>query len=381
VSQPILLPPIPTPARYRWREIRFRVFPVLVAAGALAAIVFLWGTTEGGGLPGMAEGTRSLVSAPRAGVLEQLLVQPFQRVEAGAPLLVFRPVEPRAELNLLQSELQVARLRLEPSLVDRTALNYEQVRLELLRQRQQLALAAVNLERAESALRRNQALRKDRLVSEDLYELSLRDRDLFKAQTVEIAKTIAEIERRLSQLSTLGEPQSPGTNSEAMALVAKLEDRLNGASAEWEAVTLLAPISGMVHTVSRQAGESVVEGESLVTIHSPQADRIVAYLRQPYRFAPLEGTPVEVVTRNPPRQRFKTHIAQVGVQLEAITNALALLPTGKLVDAGLQIVLPVPPGLSIRPGEIVDVQVSGASLTDLLGTPLQQAPPDTTRSP
>lgn len=374
-------PPIPTPARYRWREIRFRIFPFLAAAAALVAITLLWGTTEGGGLQGMAEGRRSMISAPQVGVLQELLVEPFQLVEAGQPLLVFRPVEPRAELNVLQSELQVARLRLEPSLADRNALNYEQVRLEFLRQRQQLALAGVNLEQAESALRRNEALRKDQLVSEDLYELSLRDRDLFKAQTVEIARTIAEIERRLADLSTLGEPQSPGTNSAALELVAGLEQRLAGLGSGWEPVPLLAPIAGMVHTICRQAGESVVEGELLLTIHSPQADRIVAYLRQPYRFQPETGISVEVVTRNPPRQRFATQIIQVGAQLEAITNALAVIPTGKLVDAGLQIVLPVPSNLVIRPGEIVDVQVGATSWRDLFRKPVQLAPNATASAP
>lgn len=381
MSQSHSLPPIPTPARYRWREFRFRAFPVIAAVLALAAVVVLWRSTSGGGLPGIAEGTRSMVSAPRVGKLEELLVQPFQLVEAGAPLLVFRAVEPRAELSVLQSELQVARLRLEPSLADRNALNYEQLRLELLLQRQQLALAEVNLERASSALNRNEALRKDRLVSEDLYELSLRDRDLFKSQTVEIAKTIAEIERRLADLSAVGEPESPGTNSKALEMVARLEERLTNAHAEWEPVTLLAPISGMVHTVYRQAGESVVEGEPLVTIHSPQADRIVAYLRQPYRFTPQAGIPVEVVTRNPPRQRFETHVAQVGVQLEAITNALAILPTGKLVDTGLQMVLPVPANLNIRPGEIVDLHIGGSSLTDMFNGAVELAPPPATQGP
>jgi multidrug resistance efflux pump len=305
--------------------------------------------------------------------LEEVRVEPFQPVEAGQPLLVFRPVEPRAELSALQSELQVARLRLEPSLADRNALNYEQVRLELLRQRQELALAGVNLERAESALRRNEALRRDRLISEDIYELSLRDRDLFQAQQVEIARSIAEIERRLAELSALGEPQSPGTNSAAMELVAGLEARLARVQSGWEPVTLLAPISGMVHTVYRQGGEAVVEGEPLVTIHSPQADRIVAYLRQPYRFKPEPGHPVEVVTRNPPRQRFHTEILQVGAQLEPITNALAILQAGKLVDAGLQIVLPVPPDLVIRPGEIVDVRVGSSSLDSLFNQPAELA--------
>jgi hypothetical protein len=70
--------------------------------------------------------------------------------------------------------------------------------------------------------------------------------------------------------------------------------------------------------------------------------------------------PVEVVTRNTPRQRFETQIIQVGAQLESITNALAMLQTGKLVDAGLQLVLPVPADMIIRPGEMVDVLVGSS---------------------
>lgn len=312
-----------------------------------------------------------MLSAPQAGLLREVLVEPFQQVEAGQPLLLFQPVEPRAGLDFLQSELQIARLRLEPALADRNALSFEQIRLELLRQRQKLAFTKVSLKRAESVLQRNEALRKDGLVSEAEYEISALDCDLFNTQVAEITSTIAQIENRLEELRTIGEPHSPGTNSKALEIVARLEDRLTGAQSGWKPVMLFAPISGMVHTIYRQTGESVVEGEPLITIHSPQADRIVAYLRQPYRFMPKPGLRVEVVTQNPPRSRFRTEIVQVGVQIEPITNALAILQAGKLVDAGLQLVLPVPQGFSIRPGEIVNVQMSTFSLADFFRKPVE----------
>jgi len=363
------LPPISTPLDQSWREFRVRFLPVVVFLGVLAATVFMWGNLGGAGVPGMAEGTRSIVSAPRLGYVQELLVQPFQQVAVGTPILRLQPIEPEAELNALQAELQLVRLRLEPALADRNAFDYERIRVDLLLQKQQLALAQVNLTRAESALRRNEALRKDQLVSEDLYELALRDRDLYRSQTNEITQTITQLEQRLTDLSAVGESKTPGVNPQAAQLVTKLEARLRSVRDEMLPITLVAPISGIVHAVLRQSGEAVVEGEPLVLVNSPHADRIVAFVRQPYSFTPRIGLPVEIVTRNPPRQRFQTQVSQVGAQLEAITNSLAVLLPGKLVDAGLQIVLPVPPELSIRPGEIVDVHVKGPTLAHFFQRP------------
>lgn len=346
-----------------------RLLPIVVFLGALTAAGFMWGSLGGAGVPGIAEGKRSIISSPRLGYIQELLVEPFDHVEAGMPILRLQPIEPQAELDLLQAELQLVRLRLEPALADRNAFDFERIRLDLLLQQQQLALAQVNLTRAESALRRNEALRKDQLVSEDLYELALRDRDLYRSQTNEIARTITQLDQRLAELSGVGESKTPGVNPEAVQLVAKLEARLRNARDEMLPLTLVAPISGIVHSVLRQNGEAVVEGEPLVFINSPQADRIVAFVRQPYSLTPRIGLPVEIVTRNPPRQRFLTQVNQVGAQLEAITNSLAVLVPGKLVDAGLQIVLPLPPELTIRPGEIVDVHVKGSSVANFFQRP------------
>jgi hypothetical protein len=70
---------------------------------------------------------------------------------------------------------------------------------------------------------------------------------------------------------------------------------------------------------------------------------------------PEVGLTAEILTRNRKRQRFTSRIAEVGAQVEAITNSLAFIRTGALVDEGLPIVLEVPPNVHIRPGEVVDV--------------------------
>ena len=65
--------------------------------------------------------------------------------------------------------------------------------------------------------------------------------------------------------------------------------------------------------------------------------------------------PMEVTTRTRHPKKFMTHIARIGARVEVLTNAIAFVPVGSLVDVGLPVILPVPPGAEIRPGEIVDV--------------------------
>jgi multidrug resistance efflux pump len=227
--------------------------------------------------------------------------------------------------------------------------------------KQELAMAQVNLQRAEAFLRRNEALVKENLVSQDAYELSLRDRDLYQAEITAKTPAIAEIEERLNQLRGVGEPQSPGTNQPMLDIIARLDARLAAVQTNWGPMTLLAPISGMVHLVYRQANENVVEGEPLIAINSSRSDRIVAYMRQPYPIDPEIGLAVEVVTRTRKKQRFKSKITEVGAQVEMITNALAFVRQELLIDSGLPVVVDVPPDVHIRPGEIVDVIVNPIS--------------------
>jgi multidrug resistance efflux pump len=354
---------IRTPFSVIWREIRVQFLPPMVFAGVVLSCYLLWKHVgRGSTVPGVGEGVRSMVASPYVGEVQQVYVEPFQWVEAGQPLARVAPVDPQARLDLLQSELQLARMRLEPSVSDQNAMSYERVRVEWLRLKQEVAVAKVNLERAESALRRNEALVKDKLVSEDMFELSLKERDLYRAEIREKSAAVSEIEARLAQLRSLGEPQSPGTNAPLAEMIDRLERRITMVETNWAPLTLVAPISGMVAMVYRRASEYVVEGEPLITINSARSDRIVAYLRQPYPLDPELGMEAEIMTRNRKRQRFVSKISEIGAQVEMITNSLAFIRQGSMVDEGLPVVFRLPPEASIRPGEIVDVVLKPISL-------------------
>lgn len=349
------LPSIPIASRIRWRRWRQQGGPPLVVVLAVVACFFLWReSSTQGALPGIADGVRSLVTSPHQGLLQQVLVQPYDLVQAGQPLAVLQPIDPRAQLDLFQAEVQLTRMRHEPLLAERNAVDFERIRLELHRAKSDLAVARVNLERADNEVRRNEPLYREKLVSEDVYDLSLKTRDAFRAEVEEGTRLVVETEARLRQLQSLSDPSTSTLPSTASALDA-LEDQRSTLATNWAAITLRAPIDGMVHTLFRQAGEHIVEGEPLITVESRRAQRIIGYLRQPYPLNPEVGMAVRVTTRERPARQFWSVVSQVGAQVEVLTNSLAYLRQGSVIDPALPVVVDVPAAVSIRPGEVVDL--------------------------
>ena len=359
------LPPIPTPPRLVWREFRLRVVPVIIFGALAGGVGLMWSRVNTAQtLTGVGEGVRSLVSSPQAGLLCELKVRPYQLVNQGEPIAIIQPVDPRMPLDLLRSELEVARLRFQPSVAEQNAMNYERVRGEMLRARSELAVARVNLSRSANDVQRNTHLYKQRVVSEEIYDFSVKTQEAFQAEVSEKSNTVQAIEQRLKDLRSLGDPQVAATNAPLQQLLDRLGCTQASAASNWGPITLVAPISGMVSTLYRQPGEYVAEGELIVGVHALWSDRVVGYLRQPYPVDPEIGMTVKVTTRTQKRMQFWTSISQVGAQVEIITNALAFVRQGFLVDAGLPIIMELPDESRIRPGEIVDLWIqTGAEQT------------------
>jgi multidrug resistance efflux pump len=236
-------------------------------------------------------------------------------------------------------------------------MNYERVRAELLQIRSELAIAKVNVAMASNQVHRNTPLYREKLVSEDIWDLSVKTRDAFQAEVEEKTKAVQEMEGRLTQLRSLGDPEASVSDPRITALLTRLEATQSVVSSNFGPITLVAPISGMVSAIIRQPGEYVLDGEQLLSVHSLWSERVVGYLRQPYPVEPAKGMSVQLTTRDKKRQQVWAEITQVGAQVEVITNVLAFVRQGALVDVGLPIVINLPHEARIRPGEIVDVYV------------------------
>ncbi|MCC6233785.1 MAG: hypothetical protein IT580_14130 [Verrucomicrobiales bacterium] len=355
------LPKIPSPPGQLLREFCVRALPLLVFAAGCAGVIGLWRVQGlGRSLTGVGEGLRSGVLSPQPGMVTRLLVDPYVRVRRGDPIAEIEPYDPRAKLEWLRARLDLARLAVTPSLEQRNVVDVERLRVELLRARSDLAIARVRLAFAEREVARHEPLYRDRLVAEDAYELSLGTREIHATEVAELSRAVESMEIRLAEISTPETVPTPSALAELTALHESDTNRL-------APVTLVAPIDGVVGAFLRQPGEFVLEGELLTAVQSERAERIVGYLRQPFAFEPSPGMPVSVRQRDGKRHRFSSEIRQVGPQFETMTNALALVREGLLVDAALPIYIDIPPEIHLRPGEVVDLLLpspprSGATL-------------------
>lgn len=352
------LAPIPIPLRRRWREFRIRVLPALTFVATSAVVVSIWrAELSAPTLEGQAEAIITSVSSPEPGALVQLKVERFQRVREGDVLAVIVPNPSGTPLTLIRAEIDLLRARLDPVMSrQQNATDSERLRFDWLVQRAELAEARVELARAQNVLARDEALFKAQIIAADVYDASLKAKEAIEALVNEKQHLVEEIQRGLDQLRLLGEtePASPAADT-TIALLKTQETRLQALERSLQAVTLFAPMDGMVNVVYHQEGENITEGDPIVTIAATESKQIVGYLRQPLPLDPQVGMAVQVRTRSKPQRVASTQIAHVGAQMEPLTNGIALVRSGQIIEFGLAIALVTPPELNIRPGELVDL--------------------------
>ena len=354
------LPPIPTPPAQRWREFRIRVLPAFIFLCVLAAIVFLWRNyvqpTE---VLGMVEPNSTVVSTYLPGKLVGLTVKRFQRVKAGEVLGQVITTDPKvveASLGLIRAQIGLIRSGMEPALgAARADLDYIQLRLNLMREKVSQASDRNELILAQENFERQEKLFKFQIVSPQKFEEVKTIRERLIGAITEREKYLEKLEQDSKNLGLSHNGQDP-----IEAAIAVQEQQLKLTEARMTPLVLTAPLDGLVGGIHRASGENLVAGEPILTIHAPAGDRIVGFVRQPLNNTPQVGMPVEVRSRAAKRLRGSGRILEVGIQLEPIYTNLLINPSARS-ELGLPILVSLPPGLKLIPGEIVDLNLSPSS--------------------
>jgi multidrug resistance efflux pump len=353
--------PIPIPTQQRWQELRQRVLPVLVFVCALGAIAFLWKDHTGSRvIVGQAEPVLSNASCYKPGMLAELKVTRFQRVKAGDPIgrvLVTDPKILASSLAVIQAEIESLRANMRPVAVQQhNAMDYDQLRLDWMKQRTQLAAARVNLELAGTEFHRMEELFKDKIVAERVYDQAKAARDRLQNEVENLTKLVDEVEQNLQTLQLTNSKQISTVSIDPLrAAIAVQESKLQLTEAELSPITVTAPIDGIIETIFHRAGESVIAGQPIVAVATLNPVRIVGYLRPPISDDPKPGMKVEVRTRGLPRAIGSAHIVEIGTQLEAVPVTLVGPMKLANTELGLPVEISLPPTLKIRAGELVDI--------------------------
>ena len=366
------LPKIPSPAGSTFREFRIRVAPGLVFG---LTLVVAWGSWRNYVGPtqvvGEVESSRAIVSSMVAGRLSQLSVGPLDTVRAGQPIAVLLPVDPKvldAQASVIKARIDVARLGVIPLLrKQNNYISFQQVRLELMKEKTTLASAKAQLVFNELELTRAKQLMsgtgKDAATlpaaSQQQLDWFQSKVDESRGQVRELEVIIASSEEWIKSMAA-GEEEVGQEAPESIKAAIGVEQRnLELLEAQMSPITLTAPIDGVVSMIYHHPGEPVAASEPIITISATNTSRIVAFVRQPLTFEPRTGMQMEVRSRVGAHRMSRGQVLKVGRQLESVLpELLPHAPSGGHVTAefGLPLLVTLPTDLQLHPGEIVDLR-------------------------
>ncbi len=365
------LPPIPSPPGTAFREFRITLLPFITFSVMLGLTIFTWLRYVGpGSLVGEVQTTHAIVSSTVPARISQFKVRLLDRVTAGQPIAELSAADPRlieAQVALSRARLEYVRISIVPKLrKENNLIGYVRLRLSWLEERATLASQRAQLVFWDAEVER---LRQLTHITNGTPFLSVSDLQRAESQANALRGSIAELSTLVSETSTSIEHFDPEEktlneeNSAAIRAAIAVEQRsLDAIELQLNPVTLLSPIDGFVSVLSHNAGESVLAGAPIATISTAKSERILAFVRQPLRFELRPGMPIEVRARSFERGVGQGKVISVGGQLEPILPEL--LPphiggSATAVEYGQAVLVSIPTGLKLLPGEIVDLRPQG----------------------
>jgi multidrug resistance efflux pump len=360
------LPPIPSSFRSRWRRWRLKLAHGLVFLALCAGCFLAWRQLEHSlTFVGQVETIQTIVSSRDAGFITNLWVVPLQEIHTGDLVAEVITTDPRTvnnRLEVMRDRMRLMALEMEPVLSrQRTALAYEQLSVDCDRVKAEMEVTRVKLEQARSQLKRDESLYRQGALSEELFELSRRNKEAYEAEWLGKSNLVQRTEKALDRLKSVSDAFVPGGENDPIRQAIELEeDKARVFEAKLTPLRLLSPTNGVVTEVHRHAGEQILAGEPIVTITATHSVRIVGYLPQHFSVVPQVGMPVEVRTRGLRRTTGCATILGVSPYLESITNSLvAPLTVRPVITAplGRKVTLSLPADLELVPGEPVDLRL------------------------
>lgn len=361
------LPPIPTPASQRLREFRIQFVPPVFFLIVVLAIAYIWRNyVEPLHVVGEVEAVNSSVISIQDGTLADLLVDRLDRVVQGQPIariVTVDQVTQEANLNVVAADLKLMQARMNLDKV-RNVDSYTRLRLDLLNEKIALGLAQARIKQAESELQRAKRLFDAKLIPQGTaqganqnnvfgVEVAQRDYDALVVEIEHRTKLIEQLDKEIKRMEAAGASEIGPRDPAVEEAIRAQQEQL---ALTEKPINLKAPFDGTVGMVYKRAGEKVVRGEPILTLSPSAPSRIVGYIRQPLTVVPTTNDVIEVKSRSQNRQVATTRILKVGTQLEVINPALLSFDSNR-VEYGLPILVALPDGMKLMPGEFVDLSV------------------------
>lgn len=365
-----------------WRR---HFFSILVWVGVLACVVMLFHhRTQRFEVLGIAQGQARQVAATCTGRLKTLPVELYDKVRQGETVAVIDTVldneNTKAELAVISAEIQQLRAELisskERLLSEATEretdtiatqrrfnVDVQNARLRILELKTQIETDLIMLEDLALEVKIVQGLLDQDAIAP--YELQ-------KAETQynALAKKIEESKHLLTQTEqdlqqarqrrdefVQRQPLHPSVDG-VLEVIHKAievqEQRITQIMGRHQALVLKSPIDGMVSQIQKGPGETVLSGESILTITELEPREIVAYADENQMDRVKERMVVQLIKNNNPAQIANSQVVHLGSTIELMPQRLWRNPN--IAQWGRPMLIKIPPGLKLVPGETVGIR-------------------------
>lgn len=369
-----------------------RMLPGFVWLAAIGGVAVLFlHQSERVELQGIAYSYEQTINSVETGYIRSIPVSLYQTVQKGETLAVIKEntvarqehddallqaqrATAEAELELLKAQLQAAEDRFIAeqheqeldvlTMGRRMAVDMEQARLEVLQIRSSLEPDRLSLKDLEVEIE---------IVKELVQQNAAEAYELQKAQTsyAVLQEKVTRSEQLLAQAETDYEaarlrkdefeqkvPYRPQVADRELAPIRQAilvqEKRIDELMTQRDIIVLVAPFDGVVNTVNYKAGQTVVRGDSIMTVVKPQPEYIMAWVPQKDMGRFDVNTKVKIVSQSTPYQSFESQISHMGAALELLPERLWKVPTTP--EWGRSVKIPIQPGFQCLHNEVLGIK-------------------------
>jgi multidrug resistance efflux pump len=361
------------------------ILPVLVWLAAVALVVLLLQhRAQRFEIVGFAQGRVYTAAANCQGRLKDINVELFETVGQGQALAVVDTVldnenlnaqlntalvevhRIKAELAATEEQLQVEAANTDNDWVAaqrRFSVDLENARIRILEIKTQLETDRIALRDLEVEKQISQSLLDQQAVAP--YELQK-----VQLQYDALAKQVEENEHLLQQATEVFlnaqqrseqyaqlHPRHPSLQLALKPIqeaIAVQEQRVEELRARAQPVILEAPFAGLVSRIDHRPGDAVLAGEPILTVTEAEPREVIAYVSQNLLGRVREMMDVELVTTSEPVKVAPSQVTGVGPGVELMPERLWANPN--IPEWGRPILIKIPPGLELVPGELVGVR-------------------------
>ncbi len=386
--------------------------PLFVWLGAVTAVSWLfYQRSESFQMVGIAQSEVRQVASDCTARIMGISVELFQPVTAGQTLALLNTV-PASELTTeaeLQGQVATAAAEIErlvalliPTqeqlLADaadlqinhadnarRFAVDAEAARLHALHVQTEIAAEEILLNGLAVDLQATEKLVEEKVVVpfelekiKVQYDSTVKQIEEYQDELKQAREDQRQAEHRRDEFAQQQLPQPSVDNAlEAIRKEAKVQEELIkglrnqiAAFKARTAIELKSPIDGVVIPISgkaneallkrqgeetiRRAGEVVVAGDPILAVAQTQPTEIIAYANEQQVGYLESDMTVELVKMRYPAQIAQSRVLSIGPTIELLPQRLWRSPT--IPQWGRPVVIHVPPGLNLVPGELVGVR-------------------------